>query len=273
MKEYRDKCNFTLIELLVVIAIIAILAAMLLPALNGARETAKASNCLSNLKQQQLGLNLFVEDYNQDLPLGTQYQGGIDSGIYATAMWQQKIKEYLGSKTQPNDITTSTQVTPAIFYCPSDTTIPESDPRYNNYYDFAATGANYGASYGYNHYYLGYETATIRNKHKMIEATRPEATIGIGEYGYSFGLAPPTKIAANYLGYWDRFHKNLWQASFLDGHVQSFKTQTAVYKISPNPARCVEINNNGVGTDDQKDALWQITKGRKHDTYSNSKAP
>ena len=65
IKRHR---RFTLIELLIVIAIIAILAGMLLPALNKARESARGSYCISNLKQQGTGFNMYFSDNREWCP-------------------------------------------------------------------------------------------------------------------------------------------------------------------------------------------------------------
>jgi len=78
------KRSFTLIELLVVIAIIAILAAMLLPALNSAREKAKQIKCVSNLKQLGTGSIMYAGDFNEYVPDINPYYGDCE---WACVIW------------------------------------------------------------------------------------------------------------------------------------------------------------------------------------------
>jgi len=74
MKDFFMKNKgFTLIELLVVIAIIAILAAILFPVFAQAREKARQTTCLSNMKQIGLGIMMYTDDYDETYPFGSMY--------------------------------------------------------------------------------------------------------------------------------------------------------------------------------------------------------
>lgn len=80
---------FTLIELLVVIAIIAVLAAILFPVFAAAREKACQTSCLSNVKQLDLGVLLYAQDYDETLPPVAYYQPG-----NAITLWPDLLLPY-----------------------------------------------------------------------------------------------------------------------------------------------------------------------------------
>lgn len=112
--------KFTLIELLVVIAIIAILAAMLLPALNLARERGKSAMCLGNLRQLGVSSMLYADDYNSVLPYPSQVYGGAN-GFNVVGTWL-----YLLVKNQyiPGTMKNTTELKEPYFvgvvHCPAE---------------------------------------------------------------------------------------------------------------------------------------------------------
>lgn len=117
--DCRQSQVFTLIELLVVIAIIAILAAMLLPALNKAREKAKSIACIGQLKQMGVATQGYIQDYAEYIPYGREPNNATFLG-YATAnnwAWYCRMAPYVNYKAK-NFYQFETAYNGKLFTCP-----------------------------------------------------------------------------------------------------------------------------------------------------------
>jgi prepilin-type N-terminal cleavage/methylation domain-containing protein/prepilin-type processing-associated H-X9-DG protein len=152
MNETRDveaarlERGFTLIELLVVIAIIAILAAMLLPALSKARDRAWRIQCASQQKQLGLAFNLFAADKEDTFP-----PAGYQS-LFQQA-WDSFIFKYIGVNDSDKDMYTglvSKDICPRIEKCPADRipiTADWADYSQRRTYAVNCVGPNWGTDY------------------------------------------------------------------------------------------------------------------------------
>jgi len=123
----RRRAGFTLIELLVVIAIIAILAAMLLPALTGAKEQSLGIKCMSNMRQMCLGWRMYAQDNREYVVLSSADTGKDPLNNYAWTQQEEDFSDNAYNYDPSVDITVG-PLYPYInsfmvYRCPSDTSV------------------------------------------------------------------------------------------------------------------------------------------------------
>lgn len=200
--------SFTLIELLVVIAIIAILAAILLPALNQARERGRTASCINNLKQIMTGFVLYCND-NDDWMVPTEsadctrrWCGNLENGRYSD---KGGLMDYLVK---------------GISSCPS---------IQKKYKEGDAATMNTGCGgYGYNQYYVGGVPYIKVPLAKITQAEQPGVTIAFAD-SIQFSGNEPTEMyfISPPISYnWPDMHfrHNKYAAvARLDGHVTTEK--------------------------------------------------
>ena len=218
--------TFTLIELLVVIAIIAILAAMLLPALNSARMKAYGANCSGNLKQHGTAIAMYTDTNDGYFPVDNLGSGQPQG--YGFAHWKWQMAPYLGI-TVENQAANSTEaakqieLTKGAFACPA---FRPADPA------ALASLPLFGGGYGYNGYAyadvggvrvslgMGYIGLYV----KTTKVTMPSETLNTGDASdttnnnvrqHAF-LYPPSNMDTIGIGL---KHSSRMQANMVDGHV------------------------------------------------------
>jgi prepilin-type N-terminal cleavage/methylation domain-containing protein/prepilin-type processing-associated H-X9-DG protein len=154
VRRGRAQAAFTLIELLVVIAIIAILAAMLLPALARAKANAAKTKCIYNLKQLGTAITLFSDDHGYFPPAGDETVGKYQ------VSWDSYINWYIsGGHIGQADLDVGDMdpsLAPPILLCPSDTgpdtdwVAPYAGTVARKTYNMNAAGSNYGVGWQIN---------------------------------------------------------------------------------------------------------------------------
>jgi prepilin-type N-terminal cleavage/methylation domain-containing protein len=149
----REK-GFTLIELLVVVAIIAVLIALLLPALNTARRQAKLTQCGAQLNQIGTACMMYSQDNNEKLPSRTRYSYPfVDESTVSGSVGTSLLK-YVGNQM-------------TLFYCPMDEALVWARDLYISM-DYFPEGAHFSYFY-FGNYDTGYPTTMLSDRVKLFQ--------------------------------------------------------------------------------------------------------